>query len=115
MDRALIALVVILAAVLAFFPIRNSDIFQHLATGRLLVRGQYHFGADPFTHSSEPGSWANTLTGANVVWVNHSWLADYILYLLHLVEPEGRLLVVLKSLLVAGLAVLMLLAGHKVG
>ena len=54
MDRALVVLVVALAALLAFFPIRNSDIFQHLATGRLLVQGQYHFGADPFTHSSAP-------------------------------------------------------------
>src|SRR5262245_20319318 len=59
-----------LAFLLASTPARNSDLWLHLASGRLLAQGQ--FGQDPFS---------STTTG--VFWVNHSWLSDAALYGLH--------------------------------
>src|SRR4051812_42162307 len=59
MDWVLVGLLVGLAFVLASFSIRNSDIFQNLRVGQLLVQGQYRFGQDPFSWASEPSSWAN--------------------------------------------------------
>ncbi|MBP3955165.1 hypothetical protein J8F10_07710 [Gemmata sp. G18] len=33
------------------FVARNSDVWLHLATGRLVAHGDYHFGADPFAYT----------------------------------------------------------------
>jgi tetratricopeptide (TPR) repeat protein len=89
-------LVVALAFLAASFVARNSDLWLHLATGRLLARGEYTFGTDPFAYTTE-----------GVYWANHSWLFDLALYGLYgLVGGTG--LVVLKALLVAALAMLLL-------
>ncbi|AMV25654.1 hypothetical protein VT84_14750 [Gemmata sp. SH-PL17] len=85
-------------AVLAFaflagsFVARNSDVWLHLATGRLVSQGAYHFGTDPFAY-----------TTADKYWANHAWLFDLGLYLAFK-WFGGAGLVVLKALAVAGTA-----------
>lgn len=90
------ALVTAAAFFLASFPARNADIWTHLATGRALVEGDYHFGSDPF-------SWATR----DAYWVNPSWLYDAISYGIH-DALGGTALVAVKALLMALLAVLLL-------
>ena len=95
-DRLMCLLVLSLAFLLGSFLARNSDLWFHLATGRLLAEGRFSFGADPFAY-----------TTAGAYWVCHTWLFDLGLYrLLGLVGGAG--LVVLKALLVTALAGLLL-------
>jgi hypothetical protein len=96
LDIALAAALVVLAFLLASFPARNSDLWQHLAAGRLLASGAYHFGVDPFASTTE-----------GVYWANHAWLFDLSAYLLYQ-AAGGAGLVVVKALLVLALAWLML-------
>ena len=86
-------LVCALAFLLASTPARNSDLWLHLASGRLLAGGASPRGTDPFSSGA-----------AGTPWVNHSWLADAALYRLY--EPGGRALVVAKAVAVAALAAL---------
>jgi hypothetical protein len=68
----------------------------HLATGRLVARGEFSFGVDPFAY-----------TTAQAYWACHAWLFDLGLYELYgLIGGPG--LVILKALLVVGLAVVLL-------
>ncbi|HYH65156.1 MAG TPA: hypothetical protein VD866_10720 [Urbifossiella sp.] len=55
------------AAVAGSFVARNSDVWLHLAAGRLVAAGDFPFGTDPFA------------TGRP--WANHAWLFDLGLYL----------------------------------
>src|SRR6516165_3428002 len=101
-DRALRAVVILLAFLLASFVARNSDYWLHLAAGRFLVDGQYSFGVDPFAYTTE-----------HSYWVNHSWLFDLVLYGVTMLTsgPTGAggiVAVVLKALAMAGLAALLL-------
>jgi len=90
-------LVLILAFLTASSLARNSDVWFHLATGRLLAERQFSFGTDPFAYTTE-----------GVYWVCHSWLADLAAYEFYtLIGGTG--LVVLKALLVTALAGLLLL------
>src|SRR5688500_926543 len=50
-----------LAFFLASFAARNSDLWIHLAAGRLLAAGDYAFGSDPFS-----------FVGGDRTWVNHA-------------------------------------------
>src|SRR4051794_19206996 len=63
LDALLAVFVCALALLLASTPARNSDLWLHLASGRLLARGRPPWGTDPFAS-----------TTAGVFWVNHSWL-----------------------------------------
>jgi hypothetical protein len=85
-----------LAFLLASFPARNSDAWRHLATGRALLQGSYHFGTDPFAYTTN-----------GVYWANPSWLADVLAYGLYQ-AVGGTGLVILKALLIALLAGVML-------
>lgn len=91
-----IGMLLLLAFLLASFAIRNSDFYLRLATGRLIAQGEYQFGTDPFCFTTE-----------NVYWANPSWLYDLLVYLIHQVAG-GVGLVVVKALLMAGLAWLLL-------
>jgi hypothetical protein len=105
LDTVLVALVLLFAFLAASFPVRNSDFWQHLATGRLIARGEYEVGRDPFTFTAE-----------GVRWVNHSWLYDLVLYLIHGVgERGGAALIVLKGLAVAALAGVLLVLSRNPG
>ena len=92
LDAILALFVAALAFLLASTPARNSDLWLHLASGRAVAEGKTPLGVDPF---------ASTTTG--VFWVNHSWLSDWILYLLHAIGGD-RALVIAKGILVALLA-----------
>ncbi|MFL5342812.1 MAG: hypothetical protein ACJ8F7_21980 [Gemmataceae bacterium] len=96
-DVVLALLVLGFAFLAASFAARNSDVWLHLAAGRLLAHGDYHFGADPFAY-----------TTLGVYWANHAWLFDLGLYL-GFQTLGGAGLVLLKAAAVAALAGLMLL------
>ncbi|HTU88840.1 MAG TPA: hypothetical protein VMF69_01975, partial [Gemmataceae bacterium] len=89
LDRLLMVGVVALAFLLASLPARNSDVWMDLATGRLLAHGQYRFGVDPFSFTSN---------GAR--WVNPSWLYDLLSFVLFQ-AGGGGVLVVAKAVLIA--------------
>jgi len=96
LDLVLAGAVLLFAFLLASFPVRNSDFWQHLAAGRLLARGEYTFGVDPFAFTTE-----------ETYWANHAWLFDLSVNLLYQVIG-GAGLVVVKALLITALAWLML-------
>ncbi len=92
LDRLLMVGVLALAFLLASLPARNSDVWLHLASGRLLAQGQYHFGVDPFA-----------FTTIGVRWINPSWLYDLMSFLLFQ-WGGGSALVIGKAVLMALLA-----------
>ena len=105
LDGALVAVVLVFAFLTALFPVNNSDFFLHAATGRLIAHGEYHFGVDPFAFTTE-----------GVYWVNHGWLYDLILYLLYAGLPAGgTILIVLKALMIAATAEVMLRTARPPG
>lgn len=96
LDGALAGVVLLFGFLAASFVARNGDLWQHLATGRLLARGDYQIGVDPFAYTTD-----------GVYWANHSWLYDWLAYVLFDLAG-GAVLVVLKALLVTVLAWVML-------
>ena len=94
-------LVLVLAFFLASTPARNTDFWLHLATGKALLQGHYQFGVEPFTAGESSGYWANP-----------SWLYDVLVYLLYQ-TLGGTVLVILKGLLIAGMAWLMIAGGQS--
>ena len=96
LDRVMLSLVLGLGFLVASFPARNSDLWQHLATGRLLAAGEFSFGPDPFAYTTE-----------GVVWVDHAWLFDLSLYLTYS-TLGGAAVVLCKALGVGLLAVVLL-------
>jgi tetratricopeptide (TPR) repeat protein len=102
LDRALVVVTLVLAFLLGSFAARNTDLWLHLASGRLLAHGDYHFGHDPFTYTCPDSR-----------WVNHAWLWDLSQYALFTVAggedgQGGAALVVLKALLVTLLAAVLI-------
>jgi tetratricopeptide (TPR) repeat protein len=103
LDRGLYALALILGFCLASIAVRNTDFWMHLASGRLLAAGRFHFGVDPFSY-----------TLANTYWTNHNWLYDMGLYGFSMLVggPEsavgGALIVIAKALLITLLATVMM-------
>src|SRR5216683_902235 len=71
-DFFLTFLVLVLAFLSASFLARNSDVWFHLATGRLVAQGQFSFGADPFAYTTQ-----------GIYWACHSWLFDLVFYELY--------------------------------
>lgn len=96
-DRVLAALVVLVAFILASFPVVNSDVWMRLRTGQLIVNGEFTFWEDPFCYTS-----------AGAVWVHTSWLFDVLVYAIYRVA-EGAGLVLFRGLLVVVLTTLLLL------
>src|SRR5262245_36730132 len=96
LNRLLAVLVLALAFLMAATPVRNSDFWMHLATGRQIAQQQYQFGKDPFSY-----------TTSGVYWTNHAWLFDWALFQSYrLLGPEG--LVILKASLMVALAAVLL-------
>jgi tetratricopeptide (TPR) repeat protein len=90
LELGLSIFVAIFAFLLASFPARNSDVWMHLAAGRHVAHGEYSFGSDSRLTP-------DLRTGQN-------WLYDLLCYGVYsIVGPAG--LVVVKALMVAGLAV----------
>jgi tetratricopeptide (TPR) repeat protein len=98
-DWLLAALVVLLAFLVASTPARNSDLFLHLATGRAVADGSYRFHGDPFAQD------ANS-------WIAHSWLSDLLAFETF-ENLGGTVLVILKAMLVALLAALLIRLGGR--
>jgi hypothetical protein len=96
---ALIVLVPLAAFLLAAFPARNSDVWLHLAHGKMLAQGEFPFGTDPFAYPSE-----------GVQWVNHAWLTDLLAYTVY-GAANGLVLVLLKAILIGILGWLLLALG----
>ena len=94
-DVLLIATTLAFAFLSGSFIARNSDIWLHLATGRLLATGQFTFGVEPFTY-----------TAAGHYWANPAWLSDLGLFLLYRAAGGGAL-VILKAALVGATAAVM--------
>lgn len=89
-DAFLAFLTLILAFVVGSYIARNSDLWLHLASGRGLLNGTYTFGSDPFSHAT-----------GDRVWVNHSWLAGLIMYVMYNADTTGFVLVAVKAFLFA--------------
>ena len=95
-DRILLFLLLaLLALASALSPIRNYDYWWHLKTGAHILETGAVPRADPFSFTSggEP-------------WVDHEWLFQVASYLGHQELGPG-MLVLIKALLVVGLAILM--------
>ncbi len=86
-DTALAIVAVVLAFLLASFVARNSDLWRHLAAGRLVTQFQYPVGGDPFTY-----------TAADRPWVNANWLGEVLLYVLHSLDSSGAVAVGVKAI-----------------
>jgi hypothetical protein len=105
LDRVLVVLVLLLTFFLASFAASNSDLWRHLAAGRLIAHGQLRFGTDPFAY-----------TTADVRWVNHAWLWDLVQYLVcgagdgEVLAFGGAPLVLIKALALTALAAVLLLS-----
>jgi hypothetical protein len=76
---------------ISLFPIRNNDIWWHLAVGRELVRTHHFITRDPFMFSV-----------VNAPWVPHSWLAGLFFYAVERAASFGGL-VVLRAAIVGGI------------
>jgi hypothetical protein len=98
-DQLAAGLLLIVTFLLALTPARNSDVWLHLATGRALLSGSYHFGADPFA-----------FTTTNQYWVNQNWLLDVVSFVLYRAFG-GAALILVKALLVTLLGFLLLRLG----
>lgn len=85
----------LLAFILASFPVRNADFWQQLAAGRLIANGDYRFGTDPFAYTTD-----------GIYWANHAWLFDLLLYAAY--SALGNGIVILKAAFVVGVAVILL-------
>jgi hypothetical protein len=109
LDYALVAVVLAFAFLAGSFPAHNSDLWLHLATGRDLAAGTYHFGVDPYAHGTQ-----------GVYWVNTHWLYDWLTFAVFqgfggIEGWGGSALILLKALLVTLLTALMLRLGWRRG
>jgi hypothetical protein len=92
----LVGLLMLLALAVSLTPIRNYDFWWHLTSGGLILSQHAVPRTDPFS-----------FTAVNAPWVDHEWLSQVLMYCgYRAVGAAG--LVVLKAILVCGLALLML-------
>jgi tetratricopeptide (TPR) repeat protein len=82
---------------LASTAAQNTDAWLHLATGRAVAQSVWRFGPDPFAHTG--GDTPEPL-------IAHSWFADLTAYALFQAFG-GSMLVVLKAMIFAGLALML--------
>lgn len=99
-DVAYQVLIVVLAFLLGSFAADNADLWNTLATGKLLANGELRFGVDPFCYTTA----SSGRTG--VAWVDHSWLTSWLFYRLY--SLGGPVLVVCKAACLAAVAFVML-------
>jgi tetratricopeptide (TPR) repeat protein len=109
LDYVLVAIVLGFAFLAGSFPAHNSDLWLHLATGRDLVSGAYHFGVDPYAQGTQ-----------GVYWVNTHWLYDLLTYAVFqgfggIAGWGGLALVLVKALGITVLAALLVRLGWRRG
>ncbi len=95
-DRLLVGVLVLLAFLLASFPIAHSDMWMSLRTGQLIDRGEFVFGTDPYC-----------FTTSGQRWIHPGWLSDWLFYCIHSWFGGGGL-VLLRGLLMLGTTLVML-------
>lgn len=101
--RLLLLLCLVLAFILACFPISDPDIFFSLQVGKMVTSGEFPWGHDPFCFAA----------GENAPWIHSGWLGDVVIYFLY-EAGGGPLLVFVRALLaVALLSMLMSLGREK--
>ena len=86
-DRLILGIVLIAAFLATSYAARNSDLWLHLATGRLVVTGSYPFGSDPFSYTGESRAWADS-----------NWLYGTVLYGVYSANTSGAAAVIVKAL-----------------
>jgi hypothetical protein len=104
LDQAMVVLTLVLGFFLASFTATNSDLWMHLASGRLIAHGQFQFpfADDPFAFTVDKP------------WLNHNWLYDWLLYGLSQAAggaesaEAGVAMVLAKAVVVVALAWVML-------
>lgn len=101
-DLAAAVLVVITAFLIGSFTATNSDLWPHLAWGRLWSEGKATFGVDPFSYMTE-----------GRYWTNHAWLWDIIAFTLYTKDATGGTLVQFKACQFAGAVILLLLIRQR--
>jgi len=77
---------VIFAFLMASFTAKNSDVWLHLAGGRLIANGELNLGSDPFGVSAPERPWIHT-----------TWLYDITAYGLYQLDASGVVLVAVKA------------------
>lgn len=102
-DRLLLVLVITLAVLLGSFAATNSDLWLHLATGRLIHAGQLTFGVDPFSLASKASAGHDA-----VPWIDHSWLTSLLMHEMYVLFG-GAALVALKAFAFGAIVVLLYL------
>jgi len=85
-DVVLALVGVVLAFLLASFAARNSDVWLHLAGGRLIAAGELGLGTDSMSFA-EPAR----------PWVRTTWLFDLAAYLAYKADASGVTLVGVKA------------------
>jgi len=93
-DSILIILILAFAYLVSSFVARNSDVWQHLAVGRLVASGQYDFAGDPLSYTTEGRSWAN-----------HAWLSDWTSYQLFRLAGGAGLVAVKAGLVLVAFGI----------
>lgn len=86
LDVVLALVGVVLAFLVGSFAARNSDLWLHLAGGRLIAEGRWNLGTDPFSFVAPDRPWVRT-----------SWLFDLVAYLAYKADPTGVILVGVKA------------------
>lgn len=87
LDHAVAVAVTVFVCLAALFPIRNNDIWWHLAVGREMLRAGAFITEDPFS-----------FTLAGTPWVPHAWLSGLLFYAVHAVSGALGLLVLRAAL-----------------
>ncbi|MCS6975735.1 MAG: hypothetical protein NZM31_01835 [Gemmatales bacterium] len=93
-DWILAALTVLLAFLLASFPVLNSDIWIQLRTGQMISAGEFDFGLDPYTYPNPQ------------LWVHTAWLWDVLVYAVYSLGG-GPALVILRGVLIVALTLVL--------
>lgn len=102
-DVAVCGVVLVFVLLISLFPIRNNDVWWHLAVGKRIIETGQFIRQDPFMFSV-PGT----------PWVPHAWLAGVILYLVKAGLSFGGL-VVLRAALVLSIVAAMLAVVRRLG
>ena len=97
----LAVLVLIIAALTAFFPINNHDIWWHLKTGEYIVSENSIPGHDIYSYTA-PGS----------PWITHEWLAELIFYAIFGIGGINSL-IIFKILMAIMIAIILIIGIYK--
>ncbi|HQR05252.1 MAG TPA: hypothetical protein PLN21_00435 [Gemmatales bacterium] len=100
--RLLLVLGLVLAFILACFPISDPEIFFSLQTGKMVSSGEFPWGTDPYGFAD----------GLQAPWAHTGWLGDLTIYGLYQ-AGGGPLLVFVRALLLVFLFWLLLQMGEQ--